>query len=299
MKKVLSSVLGALFALGVAAPKASAVTLIAGAENEAFFNNFEVLLDASGNIRAADATPEVGNHLFGIFNVQNIDANGGTNFFAGATDQLTGVFSQKIIGISADPGTGILHLTLGNPTLSTYAGISSPFSSGEMFRLYTQTGGGTTPFESNGTIADDVTKATDGALWATLGLDATNGLGVDGIPGTPDDTGYAYSHPVLGPNLTGEAWGGLTFKINNTGYAFDGINDVNETEIGGTTLLNQFVFSSEFELNQRFTQGVSPWEFASNDPAKIHPSVVPEVSSLWMLGMGLSGFGVFRRRKTA
>lgn len=77
------------------------------------------------------------------------------------------------------------------------------------------------------------------------------------------------------------------------------VNDPNESEFG---IPAQVVFSSEFELNPQgafLGVGTSPWDFRSNGPARIHPtaSIIPEVSSLWMLGMGLGSFGVFRRRK--
>ncbi len=308
MKRVIGSLLGALFALGVVAPKASAVTLLAGSNNDVFITDVEVLLDGHGSIKSTSVAPVVGDTLFGIINVQNIDALGITRFAQSISpvNQLSGVFAQKIVDITTHGG--IVHFTLGNPTLSTYDGIASPFAAGEMFRLYTDVGG--TAYKTNGPIASDVAAATDGTLWASLGLDATNGAGPDGLFGTADDTGYMYSHPInVGTtNVQGVAFGALNFKVNNTGYSFDLVNDINECEVGGglptdpvpclksPLILNQLVFTSKFDLNR--TVG-SPWQFASNDPGLIHPGVVPEVSSLWMLGMGLGGFGVFRRRKSA
>lgn len=314
MKRVAGWMFGILLGLGVAATPASADIFVGDTNNNVFFRNFENLFDSAGNIRSFTDTPVVGDHLVGIIDVQTIDANSLTHFFSSPTNQLTGVFAQKILETKID-GSGILHFTLGNPTVGTFcAGLdcfSTGLAPGEMFAFYTQTGGGATVFESNGAMLDDVTKAKDGALFMTFGLDATDGAGVDGVWGTFDDTGYAYSHPVLGLNPEGDAFGALDIKVNNSGFTFAGLNDIKECEIGGSPaegilcagtrpvpLLNGMVFTSEFEPNDGFAGGTSPWAFASNDPARLHPlGVIPEPSSMWLLGMGLSGLGVFGRRK--
>lgn len=324
MKRYAVAVIGILLSFGVVATPASAQLFVGGADNDAFFNNFENLFDSTGEWLDPATIPVVGNYLAGIINVQNIDANGMTHYFSGPTEQLTGVFAQKIIETKLD-GFGITHFTLGNPTLTSFCKgglggdcFSTGLAAGEMFAFYQQTGGGTTVFESNGTMLDDVTKATDGTKLLTFGLDATDGAGPDTIFGTFDDTGYTYSHPILGANPTGHAFGALDVKFNGLAptITFTSINDTNECEVGGTPaegilcfasdpvpLLNGLVFTSEFERNSlgianpNSTPGTSPWEFRSNDPATLHPEIIPEVSSLWLLGMGLSSFGVFRRKK--
>jgi len=315
MKRIAGWMFGILLGLGVVATPASAEIFVPDADNRVFFFNFENLFDANGDLKAPSAAPVVGDHLAGIISVQNILVQGNpSHYLQSATDQLSGVFAQKILEVKVD-GFGITHLTLGNPTVGSFcSGIdcfSTGLAPGEMFAFYHQIGGGTTIFESNGTMADDVTKATDGGLFMTFGLDATNGAGLDGVFGTFDDTGYAYSHPILGANPEGDAFGGLDIKTNNSGFLFAGINDINECEIGGTPgepgvgcavtrpapLLSGLVFTSEFEINPDFST-FSPWAFASNDPATLHPlGVIPEPSSMWLLGMGLSGLGVFGRRK--
>lgn len=290
MKRLGGLLVGLLLGLGAVASQASADVLVLGS-NDLFFNNFENLFDASGTIKSPTATPVVGDYLAGILNVQNVDTDGTTHYFSSPLTQLSGVFAQQIIEVKSDPITGILHLTFGNPTITSFTNgagdtWSTGLASGEMFRFYLQEPASTL-FESNGTMLDDVTKATDGSLFASFGLDSTNGAGLDGIFGNGDDTGYVYSHPVLGLNPNGFAYGALNFVVNNTGFGeYRLINDLNETEIGGTWLGNQLVFVSRFDLNSSTS---SPWRFASNDPAHLNP--VPEVSSLWLLGMGFSGLG--------
>ncbi len=315
MKRVLGVVVGTLLGLSALASQASAEIFVADTENDLFFTNFENLWDSTGAWKAPTAAPVVGDYLAGIINVQNIDANSSTHFFQGPAAQISGVFAQKIVEIKTDGLGGPIHFTLGNPTITTFSkggdSFSTGLASGEMFVFYLQAPA-TTLFTSGGPMATDVSKATDGTKLLTFGLDATDGAGLDGIFGTADDTGYMYSHPILGSGIpNGLAFGGMTVKTNATGFDFAGINDVNESEIGGTTLLNQLVFKSTFEVNQ---QGIafktasgldcslssshcSPWEFTSQDPAKVLPHVIPEVSSLWLLGMGLSGIGVIRRKK--
>jgi cysteine-rich repeat protein len=97
--------------------------------------------------------------------------------------------------------------------------------------------------------------------------------------GSSDDDGYFYSHPSLPlplVNFTGEAWGGLNVIVNNTGFAFAGINDPSELEMDILipNLLNNLHLSSELEGNPDAIGGNSPWDIRSNDPAHMFP--VPE-----------------------
>lgn len=284
MKRFTVAVIGILLSLGVVATPASAAVLVADADNTAFFFNFENLFDSTGTLKSPLAAPAVGDYLVGILNVQNVNANSNTHFFQGPAGQLTGIFAQEISAIGAD-GFGP-HFTFKNPTLSTFCEpgavncFSTGLAAGEMFGFYLQEPA-TTLFNSNGpTMASDVADVVDGTAYFTLGL-------VSG-------TNYAYSHPGQGI-----AFGGLDFVANNTGFTFGYLVDPNEVFNGdGITGPSQMVFTSEFETNPPFSTGGSPWAFASNDPATLHPlGVIPEPSSIWLLGMGLSGLGIFSRRK--
>ena len=279
---------GLLLLLGVASP-ASAELFVLGTDNEAFFNNFENVYDSDGEWRSPSSIPEVGDFFVGIVNVQNIDSLGATHWFQASglfspeNTQLSGVFAQEITGILVDPSDPThLLLTFGNPSLDTFCKgadcFTLGFSANEMFRFYLDSPASSL-FESNGTLADDVTKATNGSLLFSLGL-----LVPTDVAGSDVD--------LIGPGGLpgGRAFGALSLIQNNTGIDFQSV-----TSEGFTADL---VFTSEFERNPGglASGGSSPWEFRSNDPAVLHP--VPEVSSLWMLGMGLTGL-VSRRRKVA
>ncbi len=82
----------------------------------------------------------------------------------------------------------------------------------------------------------------------------------------------------------------LSIVTNTTGFLFSPVSKL--MLLGPYT--GQLLIESHFVPN---SVAGSFWAFESFDPAFVHPNVIPEVSSLWMLGMGLSGLGVFSRRK--
>jgi hypothetical protein len=317
-KKLMTAILGSALALGLGGWGAGASAELTTGENQIFYQNYENLYTASGQLVTPGTPLVIGDYLVGIINIQNITVGGNTTFFSGPTNQLTGFFIQQITAVGfPDPfdptQTTLPHVTLSGDNLLTpttwcagadcfsTAGLINP---GEMFVLFTQTGAGTTVFTAGGPLSTDFANATDGNLYVTLGYTC----GLDGCGTNPaisaNDSGYAYSHPNLFgtlANFTGEAFFGLDSVRNLTGITFGCINDPNETELGGppsriAVTCNQCYGTSEFELNT--IQG-SPWQFQSNDPF-VTSVTVPEPGSLALLGLGLGALGFFgsKRRKS-
>ncbi len=253
-------------------------TLVQGVDNDAYFNNYEnwVDVDQSGSISAGD-------YFYGILSVQNINVGGTTVWYQGANDQFSGYFLIEVASVTDpdnDPTTADSTITF-----KPYSGTTDPYgildpTAGEVMALYTDT---TTPFEYNGiTVADDIAKATDGTLWATL---TTNG----GYWYTPN----APLKPPGGGNKVGTSFAGLYFVQDNTGEpGWKLINDPLEGIVNANV---QVYFQSEIE--DYGPNGINgTWQFGSNDPATMHP--LPEPTTLLLLGTGLIGLaGIGRKKK--
>jgi hypothetical protein len=286
----------------------AAPVLTADVDNDLFFQNVEVIYRPSASCGVGECLAfnpandpvgwqrvipinslgvgtgdraQVADVIVGIINVQNIEAPSGVPTWSMniASDQLSGYFAQRIAAITLnDPALGIEHLTL-DSAIDPWGILPA----GTMFALYVDDGAGFSAYETNGTILDDIGKAINGSLFGTL----------------TEVGGYAYGHVDIDLALSNfsdqEAFVALNFIINNTGFGYLGLNDINENEVGGLFLLNDLIGTSELEVNPAYLTGGSPWPFRSNDPVTEHP--VPEPSTMLLLGSGLLGLGFYARRK--
>ena len=282
MKRVLGLVVGLLVALGVSTPAYAAGEFVINSLNTAFFKGFENLFNSQGQYKAP-SIPVVGDYLAGIFNIQDINVGGNPPHFesdSSPVDQISGIFAQQVTSV-VQTGVNSYFITFGTPTISTFCNGADCFNTGlvgdEMFRVYRDIGG--TAFAAGSTMADGVARSTDGTLW--LSLTATGG--------------YAYGEPTdqFG-QPKGNAFLGLNVVFNGTGYEFALVNDPGESLFNN----NVYLYSTaEFGSN---SIGGTPWDTELNDPAVVLPvGIIPEPTSMALMGLGLVGMAIRRKKLVA
>ncbi len=293
MKKL--GLLTAVFALALFlySLPAKAVPVIDAGANSLFFTNVENWIDEddSGDISAGDT-------FYGILNVQNI-SNGGSDIWGtdnvggdGTIDTLTGYFLTTVTGVNVHGGLGgDVHISLGAATADPNGVLTAAdLSSGVVLKMFvddTSVGGPGTAYTTNdaGGAAGDIANATDGSVWATLNV---------------GPNGYWYTHaPVVPPTnvgaAIGESWFGLDFVVNNTGWTYLAIDDPLESEAGaGGIALVEMYGTSNINVNDPAITGGDNWGYTSQDPSVV---VTPEPGTLLLLGSGLLGGALLRRRR--
>jgi len=280
--KTLAAGIGLIGALGASSANAAALldTLFAG--NQLLSDNSaEVLV----NFGAANTTVDVGDRLTGILELQTTEQSGVTRNLGGSSgnSEFSGIFDITVLAKIAPVLPGGTYTFIFGPSAS----FQSTYGAGAMVALFEdttpdfqrETGGAVT------TVSDAVTLASNGTLVATLGFNSASNFWV--ASSITDDISVIGSTPA--PGNGGSFNSGLNFLTVAAGFQFDPVacrNAINGTIVqvgtcGSGSLLG--------------TGGVNT-PFDSFDDVNFVVNRVAEPATLALIGLGLLGFGVARRR---
>ena len=191
----------AMLSLGMCIGPASATPILApGSVNQLSFNLSQNFLDVDGS-----GTISNGDLLYGIVNVTRISANGVTiwnanNVPGSPIDSLSGYYMFAINSVTPLPSPWVAAFSMGAASFDPNGVFSaSDLAAHTIVKLFADN---STAYDTGGSVSDGISKATDGTLWAALGIDG----------------GY-WDALLLSSGIV-QAGGGLNITANNTGTMF-------------------------------------------------------------------------------
>jgi hypothetical protein len=236
------------------------------------FTNFENVVDNNKN-----GIIDTGDDIIGILQVTSIGTIGSPNLYNGqlGAKELTGYFQISVVGGSVS-GPFPQH-------------VDFALQSGDFINLYVGTGATKNWNPGVGGVANDITEASDGLLWASVTSAAPGFYQAVGDTSAPGGSGDTVNTNFA--NLT----------VNNTDYVFIpqlfstlGIGDPTAHTYLGTFFPD--VLAEVFFKSRLFVpSGISNWQFRSEDPMYLW--AVPEPGTFVLLGAGIAGIGLLRLRR--
>lgn len=266
-------VVGFILGFALCAPTYAALSFTPGVDNTIGFHG-----------AANTAGTAVGSQIYGIVSADSIAWAGATTWNADNTspspyDSLTGYFAAKVASkksnLTVVGSTTITTTTidLAPLTASDTATPGMPFTANgqTIFDFFSDTG---TAFESNGTTADDISKATDGTHWASFGI--TNG-------------GY---WTVTLTDFSASSSGAMNFTDNDTGMSW--------AKVMGTSTVCSGSGGCDMSFSNSFTARSPENGWSANLNGTIVVQPVPLPAAAWLLFSGLAGLvGVAKRKRQA
>lgn len=219
--------------------------------------------------------------LYGILSVDNNRASGSevwdaNNVIGMPIDSFSGYFAAQVTSVfNAFPASSpyAAAVTFGPASTDPNGKLTAAeLAAGSVFKLYIDSSVGATPFETNGSISDDVAKATDGVFWGTLGFAGSN----------------AYWSALVLKNGQILGSGGLDFIANATGMEFDSIANPSCSSCATTNLY--------FSTVVRDIGAQSVWRYGGSNSATFQPNSIPEPGTLALVSVVGAWFGIRRRR---
>jgi hypothetical protein len=139
-----------------------------GAVNNVNFGVAQNVVDVDSN-----GVLSPGDLVYGILNVTRVTSGGSTLWDANnvpgpGVDSFSGYYLGAVQSVTPLPTPWTAAVTLGAASVDPNGVMSAAdLAAHAVAKLFVDTG---TPFESNGSVADDIAKAMDGTPWVTLGF---------------------------------------------------------------------------------------------------------------------------------
>lgn len=281
--KALGAAIG--LALGMAATSASALSLYASPSLNYFEDdNIDYLsFDADG-----DGSLDVGDRLTALVDFNKLAEFTSTGAPTGNFQDLnefTGITEIEVTSLTATGNPNQFRIEFG-PSAS----FEATYGTGAMLALYNDVGGNLNVSTNCLSVAGCQAEATDGSLWAVFGLDSD-----------VDTEWFAIGNPNVGALDTAAA----TTKVAAANFALNVIANYTTYDflnvacdpLAGLACAGDKLVALSGSADIIGGAGLDENHLRSDSDILVRVSPVPEPGSVALLGLGLTGLALARRRK--